>query len=168
MPVVRTTAPAANAPAVAEPDPGRLPGCEHQIVDLAFDHREIGRAPERLLHGGRIELSVRLGARTTHGRSLAAIEHAELDAAGIGDPAHQAIERIDLADQMALAETPDRGIAGHRANGRKSVGQQRRARAHARGRGRGFAAGMPATDDNHIEALVHFCLQTNPVLDKCE
>ena len=69
-----------------------------------------------------VELAVGLSPRPAHRRTLAAIEHSKLDAAGIGDPAHQAIQRIDLADQMALAETADGGIAGHRANGGKTVG----------------------------------------------
>ena len=96
---------------------------------------------DRGLHRGRIELAVGLGARTADGRTLAAIEHPELDAAGIGDPAHQAVERIDLADQMALAEPADGGIAGHRADGRKAMGDQRRPRAHPRS---GAAASQPA------------------------
>ena len=64
-------------------------------------------------------------------------------------------KRVDFPDQMALAETADGRIAGHRADGRKAVRDQRRARAHARRRGRGFAAGMPATDHNDIKALIH-------------
>ena len=71
--------------------------------------------------------------------------------AGIRDPAHQAVQRIDLADQMALAEAADRGIAGHRADGRKAMGHQRRPGAHARRRARGLAAGVAAADDDNVE-----------------
>ena len=53
---------------------------------------------------------------------------------------------------MALAEPADRRIARHRADGRKPMRDQRRARAHARSRRRGFAAGMAATDDDDIKA----------------
>ena len=70
---------------------------------------------------------------------------------GIRDAAHQPIQRIDLADQMALAETADRGIAGHRTDGRKAMGHQRRRRAHAAGRARGFAAGVASADDDDVE-----------------
>jgi len=45
-----------------------------------------------------------------HRRTLAAIEHTKLDAGRIGNPAHQTVERIDLTDQMALAEPPIAGL----------------------------------------------------------
>ena len=83
--------------------------------------------------------------------ALAAVEHAELDAAGVRHAAHQAVERIDLAHQMALAEPADRRIAGHRADGGEPMRDQRGARAHARGRRRGFAAGVAAADHDDVE-----------------
>ena len=88
-----------------------------------------------------------------HRRTLAAVEDAELDAAAIGDAAHQAVQRVDLAHQMALAEPADRRIAGHRADGREAMGHQRGLRAHAGGRGRGFAAGVAAADHDDVEAI---------------
>src|SRR5262245_11842351 len=100
--------------AVAQRQSRYAVGAEDQIVRFGFDHREPGRAPDRLLHGRRIELAIGLRARTAHRRSLATIEHAKLDAATISDAAHQPIERVDLADQVALAEATDRWIARHR------------------------------------------------------
>src|SRR5208282_4583193 len=94
-------------------------------------------------------------ARATHGRTLAAIEQAELNAGGVRYAAHEAIESVDLAYQVPLAEPADRGIAGHGADGGKPLCDQRRPRAHARGRGRRLTAGMAAPNDNHIEAGVH-------------
>ena len=113
--------------------------------------REIRGLADRRLHRRRIELAVGLGARAPHRRALAPVEHAKLDAAGIGDAPHQSVQRIDLAHQMALAEPADRGIAGHRPDGREAVGDQRRLRAHARGGARGFAAGVAAADDDDVE-----------------
>ena len=72
----------------------------------------------------------------------------------VGDPAHQAVQRVDLAHEMALAEPADGRIAGHLADGGEAVGDQRRARAHARRGGRGLAAGMAAADDDDVEAFV--------------
>ena len=112
---------------------------------------EVRGLADRPLHRCGVELAVGLRARPAHRRSLAAVEHAELDAALVGDPAHQAVERIDLAHQMALAEPADRRIAGHRADGREPVRDQRRARAHARSRSRSLAAGMAAADHDDIE-----------------
>ena len=154
MPVVSTTAPAANVAAVGQSN-ARDALLDDEIVHLAFDHGQIRRLADRLLHRRRIELAVGLGARAAHRRPFAAIEHPELDAAGIGDAAHQAIERIDLAHQMALAEPADGRIARHGADGGEAMRDQRRSRAHARGRGRRLTAGVAATDNDHIEAGVH-------------
>ena len=154
VPVVSTTSASAIGAAVGQPDAGDAVARE-QIVDLAFDHRQVRLPPDRRLHGRGVKLAVGLGARAAHGRTLAAIEEPELDAGGVGDAAHEAVERVDLAHQVPFAEPADRGIAGHGADGRKPLGDQRRTRAHARGRGRGLTAGMAAANDNHIEAGVH-------------
>ena len=89
---------------------------DQQIFDRGFDDRQIFRLTQRRLHRRAIELAVGLGARTAHRRSLGAIEHAKLDAGGVGDAAHQSIERVDLAHQLALAKPADRRIAGHFAD----------------------------------------------------
>mgnify|MGYP003693733235 CR=1 FL=1 len=151
VPVVMTTAPAESFAAIAQADTGDAAVRDDQLVRLAFDHAEIGGFDDRGLHRGGIKLAVGLGARSADGRALAAVQHPELDAAGIGHPAHQAVQGIDLADQMAFAETADGGIAGHGADGRKTMGHQRRPRAHAGSRARGFAAGMAAADDDDVE-----------------
>ena len=85
-----------------------------------------GVARDRGLHGRRIELAVGLRARPAHGRAFAAVENAELDAAGVGDAAHQAVQSIDFPHQMAFAEAADGRIAGHGADGGESVRHQRR------------------------------------------
>ena len=99
-----------------------------------------------------VELAVGLGARTAHRRALAAVEQPELDAGRIGRPAHHAVQRIDLAHQMALAEPADRRIAGHRADrvaAHASPGPSAApSRAATRRR---LAAGMAAADDDDIE-----------------
>src|SRR5208282_3354491 len=94
-------------------------------------------------------------ARATHGRTLAAIEQAELNAGGVRYAAHEAVESVDLAYQVPLAEPANRRIAGHGADGRKPLGNRGYSRAHARGRGSGLTAGMAAPNDNQIEAGVH-------------
>ena len=77
--------------------------------------------------------------------------------AAIGRAPHHAVERVDLADQMALAEAADGRVAGHLADGLGLVGQQRRARAAARGRRRRLAAGMAAADDDDVVMLSMRC-----------
>jgi hypothetical protein len=143
----------AHCPAVGRDDPGHGAVLDQQILHGALDHLQIGRRPDRGLHGGPVELAVGLGARALHGRPLGAVEQAELDAGRIGDPPHQAIERIDLPHQMALAEPADGRIAGHLADGGKAVRDQRRTRAHASRRSRSLAAGMAAADNDDVEGL---------------
>jgi hypothetical protein len=124
---------------------------QDQIIHLAFDHGEVFGCADGPLHRGRIELPVGLGARSADRRALAPIEHAELNSALVRDATHQAIERVDLAHQMALAEPADRRVARHRPDGREPMRDQRSPRTHARGRGRGFAAGVPAANDDDVE-----------------
>ena len=140
-------------PALAQTNAGDPAVRDDQLIRLAFDHAEIGGLPDRGLHGRGIKLAVRLGPRSADRRTLAAVQHPKLDAAGIGDPAHQTIQGIDLADQMALAETADGGIAGHRADGRETMGHQGGLRAHPRSRARGLAAGVAAADDDDVEGV---------------
>src|SRR5262249_20181233 len=83
------------------------------------------------------------------------IEHAELDAPAIGHAAHQSVECVDLTDQVTLAETADRRIARHGADGRDFVGDECSRGTHARRRSRSLTAGMPAAHDDHIEPRVH-------------
>ena len=67
-------------------------------------------ATDRLL----VQHAVGLRARRTHGRTLARIEDAKLDARLVGRCCHRAVERVDFLDQMALADAADRGVATDR------------------------------------------------------
>ena len=75
--------------------------------------------------------------------------------AAIGDAAHQAVERVDLAHEMALAKAADGRIAGHRADRVGAQRHQRGDRAEARRRTRSFAACMAAADNNDIVVISH-------------
>ena len=96
-------------------DPGRF----------AFDDCQVRRFGDKRLHGAPIELAVGLGARPLDGGAFAAVEHPELDAGGVGGAPHHAVERVDLAHQMALAQAPDGGVARHFANGGEAMGDER-------------------------------------------
>ena len=136
---------------VRQPDPGEPAVGLLQGIGLTLDHRQIRGRADRRLHRGRIKLAVGLGAWSAHRRPLAPVEHAELDAALVDHPAHQPVERIDLADQVAFAEPADRRVARHRTDSIEAMGHQRRARAHARGGRRGLAAGVPAPNHDDVE-----------------
>ena len=78
------------------------------------------------MHRVAVERPVRLAARPANCRSLAPVQHAELDSRRIGNTRHHAVKRINFAYQMALAQTANRGIAGHFANGRELVSDEKR------------------------------------------
>ena len=84
---------------------------------------------------------------------LRGIERAPLDAGGIGGARHDAAERVDFLDQVALADAADRRVAAHRADGLDVVREQQRARTGARGRERGFGAGVAAADHDDVVAI---------------
>ena len=153
VPVVSTTRPAAMSPAVAEHEPADPPaGVEQQILGRPLDDVEIRRLGQQFGDRAAVELAVGLGARPAHRRPLAAVQHAELDAGPVDRPAHDAVERIDLAHQMPLAEPADRRVARHLADRRPLMRQQHRARPEPRRRRRRLAPGMPAADHDDVVA----------------
>ena len=78
-----------------------------------------------------------------------------MDAGQVGGAAHQAVEGVDFADQVALADAADGGVAGHLADAGAAVGDQDGAGAHAGGGGGGFAAGVASANDDDVEGSAH-------------
>ena len=153
VPVVRTVAAAESRRPPAMATPADAPAIDQEVVGFAFDHGEVRGSGDLRLHGPGVELAVGLGPGPAHRRALAAVEQAELDPGAVGDPAHEAVESVDLAHQVALAEAADGRVARHRADRRDAVGHERGARADARRGGGGLAAGMPAADHDDVEAV---------------
>ena len=120
------------------------------VEDVAFDDGQTLVLGDPGLHGRAIELAVGLGAGPAHGRALAPIEEAKLDARGIGDLAHEATQRIHFAHEMALADPADRRIAAHRPDRLEAMGDEEGRSTEARGRARRLAAGMAAANDDNI------------------
>jgi hypothetical protein len=140
----------ADLAAIGGDDAGGLALFDDQVLDGGFDDFQVRVSADRCLHGLAIKLAVGLGARPLHRRTFAPVQHAELDAGGVSDLAHEAVQGVDLADQMALAEPANGRIAGHLADGGEAVGDQGRACADA-GRSRSsLAAGMAAADDDNV------------------
>jgi hypothetical protein len=141
--------PAAVAEADAA-DPAR--GIQQQVLGGAFDDVEAAKLRQNRRHGLPVELAVGLRPRAPHRRSLAAVQDAELDAGAVDGAAHDAVQRVDLAHQVAFGEAADRRVARHLADRRAGMRQQRGAGADPRrGRG-GLAAGMPAADHDDVIA----------------
>ena len=101
-----------------------------------------------------VELAVGLRPSGAYRRPLAGIQGAQLDACLVRRDRHRAAERIDLLDQMTLADAADRRIAAHLPEGLDVVREQERAAAHARGRERRLGAGVAAADHDHVEFAV--------------
>ncbi len=151
--------------AVGEDDAGDATAVHQQVGRLALQNVEAVHRVQRPLHGAAVERAVRLGARPAHGGALGPVEDAELDAGGVGDAAHQAVERVDLAHEVTFAEAADRRVAGQRADRLAPLRHQRGARAAARGGGGGLAAGMAATDhDDIVGERLHGTIR---LLDRC-
>ncbi|KVK42687.1 hypothetical protein L905_04285 [Agrobacterium sp. TS43] len=131
-------------------------GCDAIIVHLniesiAFNNRQIFNRIDLTLHGFAVEPPVGLSARTTDGRSLFAIEHAELDSRCVGNPTHQTIQRIDLANEVSLAQTADGRIAGHDANRLTLMGNKGGFCTMPCSGSSGFAARVATANNNDIE-----------------
>ena len=139
-------------------DPGDpAPGIEDDVLHRPGTDRKILLGGQDLAHGLLVETAVRLGPGPLHRRPLGPVEHPELDARAVDGPPHDAVQGIDLAHQVALAQPADRRIAGHFADGVDAMGDEQGPGAHARGNGRGFRAGMAAADHDHVEGVSTRC-----------
>lgn len=87
-----------------------------KINNLAFHHLETWHRCDFSLHCGSIQISISLRPRTLHRRAFAPIQQPELNSGCIGDNSHDAVKSVDLANQVALAEPTDCGVARHHAD----------------------------------------------------
>ncbi len=136
--------------------PGDTVAVDQQILDRLLEEREPRSSFEPSPDRPAIEHTVSLRPGRTNRRALAGVENPELDPRLVGGERHCPAERIDLLDQMPLADPPDRRIAGHLAKRFDAVRQQQRAAPRARRHQSGLGAGMASSDNDHFEALVNF------------
>ena len=97
--------------------------------------------------------------RTLHRRPLGPVQQPELDACRVGGSPHDAVQRVDLADQMALPEPTDGWIARHLADGRETMGDECRSRSHSRRHSCRFGSGVAAAHHDDVvscrDRLIH-------------
>jgi len=129
-------------------------GRGNDIRYLAFDHRKAVAMIERLLDRGAIQRAVALCSRPLHRRTLAPVQQPELDAGTIRRARHYAVQGVDFAHQMALAKPADCRIAGHHADPRPVVGDERHTCTSSDCRMRGFRPGVATANNENIERLV--------------
>jgi len=125
---------------------------DENLIDACIDDLDRPRAQNALDFTG-IAILVGLRPGPVHRRAARGVQHAELDAGRVDRPAHDPAERVDLADDLALGEPADRGVAGHRADFGGVHGDQRDGSAHPGRRPRGFGPGVPASDHDDVETL---------------
>jgi hypothetical protein len=124
-----------------------------EVLRLALDDVEIGNGVEQSLDRFPVELSVRLRSRSPHRRSLAPVQHPELNTGLVRGQAHDPIHGVNLPHQMTFSKTSDRRIAGHRADRVAPMGHQRRSCTKTCGSSCSLAAGM--TTANHHYIIFH-------------
>ncbi len=154
VPVVSTTAPRRISRPSSSFSPLTRPDSTSRSSTAPSMTLEAGGGADRGLHGLPVELAVGLGAGALDGGALGAVEQAELDAGSVGDAAHEAVEGVDLADQVAFAEAANGRVARHFADGGKPVGDEGRAGAHARCRAGGFDTRVAAAHDDDVVGVL--------------
>src|SRR5262249_53428653 len=124
---------------------------EDEGLDGLLAEGEVRLLFDSALHLDLVELLVGLGARRVHGRALGAVEQAKLNRRGVYDLAHLAAQRVDLADDLALGDAADGGVAAHLGDGVGVHGEQGGAQAEAGGGEGGLGAGVAGADDDDVE-----------------
>ena len=107
--------------------------------------------PKQRLHRAAITEAIGLDTRPPDSSTLARVEHAAMDRGGIGRSAHDAIERIDFANEMPLPQPANRWIAGHLTDAARVGRDQSHMRTTARSRRSSLRPGMAAAYNDHVE-----------------
>ena len=123
---------------------------KNQVIHRLLKHPQIRVVFEPRTHGFAIQHAVSLRASGAHCRAFARIENAELNARFVRHRRHRAAQRIHFFNEMAFADAADGRVTRHLPQRFDAVRQQQGVATHARGSKRGFAASVPATDNNYI------------------
>jgi hypothetical protein len=140
-----------NGTSIAKNDAVYFGGVTNERRDAALDDCQVFDSLKQSLDRKSVELSVSLRPRSPHGRAFFPIQHTELDAALVGSTTHEAVKGVNFPDQMALAQSAYRGVAGHDANSVPTMRHQCSLGAKSRGSRRGFGSGMAAAYYNYVE-----------------
>ena len=134
--------------------PGDAIAFKDEVIDRLLENLQIRLVLQLGSDRRAIEHAVGLRAGRAHRRALAAVEGAPLDAGDVGGERHRPAQRVDLLDEVPLADAADRRVATHLAERLDAVRHQQRAASHARSGERGLGAGMAATHHNDLERCV--------------
>ena len=129
---------------------------------------DAGLGFEDFAHLDAVELLVALGAGTPDSGAAGRVEQAELDADSVSYFAHNAAERVDFADQMALGHAADGRVAAHLGDEVEIHGDEGGFEAHARRSHGRFAAGMARAHHGDIVLFGKCHLSLFYGLDACK
>src|SRR6476660_8817772 len=87
-----------NLTTIDEFHPGDPAIFDNKIISFTLDHLKTRNGLDFRLHSLRVKFSIGLRTGSTHGWTLTAIEHPELDASLIGRSAHQPVQCVNFAD----------------------------------------------------------------------
>ena len=121
------------------------------LNDLGLLHGEAFLHFKSVLHELLVETPVRLRAQRIDRRALPAVQEPVLDAGAVCDLRHLAAERVELADEVALARAADGGVAGHIAHRVEVYGEANGRYAEPRGGERRLDPGVSRADHCDIK-----------------
>ena len=127
----------------------------NQLINQKLLHIQTLLIFADLLHAELVVLLVRLCPESMDSRPLPRVQHPELDAGLIGINAHLPPQGIQLPDQMSLARTSYRRIAGHHGNIIHTEGSKKRLTAQPCRCQCRLHPCMAGTDDNYIILTSH-------------
>ena len=102
---------------------------DKDLSRVALMEVEVQLIFDQPLHAELVGFLVALGAWGLNAGAFAGIQEAKLDAGGVGVPAHDTAEGVDLSHDMPFRQTTDGGVAGHLGNGVQILGEDGRAAA---------------------------------------
>ena len=144
-----------------------------ELRDKQLPHIEVRRVLDVLLHDALIEEFVRLHAEGMDGGTLACVEEATLDARPVRRDPHLTAERVDLANEVALARAADGWVARHHGNVVERERNDERPPSHACRCKRRLDTRMPRTNHNDIivcsgiHTMIPFVFMIRFVLSLC-
>jgi hypothetical protein len=139
-----------KAAAVSEVHSGNAPPFQPKRLSFALDNLQPLLSRKHCLYSFLEAAAIGLHARTPNGSPFAGIEHSVMNGGMIGCAGDKPVEGIDLPNQMAFAETTDRGVARHGTNRVSGETYQSHAGAHARSSSSRFTAGVAAADYDDV------------------
>jgi hypothetical protein len=127
------------APVEEQPSDGTL---ERLDTRMRFDQRA---------NGPPVQPAIALRAWSPDRRTLAAVEHPELQRREIRGSTHDAPQRIDLAHHRSLRNAADGGVARHLADGLQRTRHEGDAGTAPRRSHGGLGSGVPSPDHQDVE-----------------